>query len=184
MDENNNVIPGSLPEQPPASSEVIPVDASKPPKGFVPLQALHEARTEIDSLREQLRTQTSPSSDEGYSDEGKALKDEFRGEIDSLKQQLAKRDLLDAHPEFKDKWDDLETFRSLPENKGMNLRTAAKAYLIENGLLDTPRKGLEKPTGGTRTPISSAPTADDIKNLRENSPRVYQEMLLKGQIKL
>jgi hypothetical protein len=85
---------------------------------------------------------------------------------------------------LKDKWEELEELRSQSENKGMNLRTAAKAFLVENGLLEAPRKGLEKTTGGPRVPVSSGMTAEDVRILRETNFKKYQEMLEKGQIKI
>lgn len=113
-------------------------------------------------------------------DEGGKIKEEL-GEI---KAKLAKAEVIEAHPELKEVWSEFEQFRGDESNKGMNLRTAAKAFLIEKGLLDPRRKGLEKPTGGTRTPPSSGMTTEDIKRLRETDFKKYREMLKRGQLKV
>ena len=122
-----------------------------------------------------------------FSDEGKALHGEIvslKSELSELKTESTKKDVLILHPVLKDKWEEFEEFRSDPDNKGMNLRTAAKAFLVEQGLLDVPRKGLEKPTGGPRTPITSEMTAEEIDDLRKNDYKKYYSMLKKGQIRV
>jgi hypothetical protein len=64
------------------------------------------------------------------------------------------------------------------------LENVAKLFLQEKGLLDTPRIGLEQPTGGTRVAPTSGMTADDVKNLRENNWAKYQDMVSKGLINI
>jgi len=66
----------------------------------------------------------------------------------------------------------------------MNIKTAAKAFLIENGLTSPTRTGLEKPTGGSRTPTPKGLSVEDVKNLRENHPKEYEKKLLSGEIKV
>jgi len=105
-------------------------------------------------------------------------------EIAEIKGKLAKTEVIEKYPVLKDSWKDLESFRETEENKGMNLNTAAKAFLIEKGLLDQPRKGLEKQTGGDRVPVSSGMSSDDAKKLRETNYKKYVEMIKKGQIKV
>src|SRR3990167_10014846 len=153
------------------------------------LKSLQEEREKRKQLEERLTQLESSalSSDEEFSDEGKALRGEIKslaGKVSTLESELTKKDVLIAHPVLQEKWSEFEEFRADPDNKGMNLRTAAKAYLIENGLLDVPRKGLEKPTGGPRVPQTSGMTADDVKILRTTNFKKYQEMLAKGQIKI
>ena len=91
--------------------------------------------------------------------------------------------MIESHPQLKELWSDFEEFRSDPDNKGMNMKTSAKAFLVEKGILEPQRKGLEKPTGGPRAPVSTGMTTEDIKNLRETNFKKYEEMLAKGQIK-
>lgn len=166
-----------------------PAAGDKTPANLL-LKSLQEEREKRRLMEEELEllkssTLSTDASEEAFSDEGKLLEKkiaDLAGEVTSLKQESAKKDVLIAHPELKDKWDDLETFRSLPDNKGMNLRTAAKAYLIENGIFDQPRKGLETATGGTRQPLSTGMTPEDVKKLRETNYRKYVDMVQKGQI--
>uniref|UniRef100_A0A6M3LCT4 Scaffolding protein n=1 Tax=viral metagenome TaxID=1070528 RepID=A0A6M3LCT4_9ZZZZ len=152
------------------------------------LKSLQEEREKRRLLEEELETlKSSALSEEVFSDEGKALKrriDALESTLTETKQENAKRELQLSNPIFKDKWEEFEEFRQNPENKGMNMKTAAKAYLIENGLFEPARKGLEKTTGGPRIPPTSGMTADDVKTLRETNFKKYQEMLLKGQIKI
>lgn len=118
---------------------------------------------------------------------------EFRDErVGALQSQLAEiqqersvAKVQEKYPQLKEVWSDFETFRADEENKGMNLVTAAKAFLAEKGLMDSSKRpGLERPTGGDRTPIASGMTPEQVKSLRETDYRKYSEMVRKGQIKL
>lgn len=134
---------------------------------------------------EQLKSSTLP--DEAFSDEGKLLESKISSlgkDLSDVRSELAKSKLISTNPIFKEKWSEFEEFHAHPDNKGMNLNTAAKAFLVENGLLEPTRKGLEQPTGGTRTPLTTGMTAEDIKTLRETNYKKYQEMVIKGLIKI
>jgi len=109
---------------------------------------------------------------------------ETKETLSEIQKELYKSKVIEKYPLIKEAWDDFESFRELPENKGMNMMTAAKAFMIEKDLLETERKGLEGPTGGDRTPIPSGMSADEVKRLRENDPRKYREMIKKGQLKI
>ena len=150
------------------------------------LQEEREKRRIVEGqLEEALKSPTL--SEEVFSDEGKVLEGELKtlkSELSEVKTELAKKDLLISHPILKETWAEFEEFRTSPDNKGMNLKTAAKAYLVENGLLDVPRKGLEKPTGGDKVPMASGMTSDDVKTLRETNFKKYQELIRKGQLKI
>ena len=196
MDENNQVVKDPpTTEQPPEGQAVTPEEVTPPaPAGSktdqtLLLKSLKEEREKRQLLEEELTRlkDSSALSEEVFSDEGKVLEKKISAlgsELSELRQESAKKDVLIAHPELKEKWEEFEEFRSQSDNKGMNLRTAAKAYLVENGLLEPVRKGLEKPTGGPRVPMTSGMTAEDVKTLRETNFKKYQEMLLKGQIKI
>lgn len=138
-------------------------------------ERLKKAEEELEALRSNLVTNDVPSED----DVGK-----LKAEIADIKARQAKSDVLETHPQLKEVWSEFEKFRSDPDNNGMNLKTAAKAFLVEKGLLEPQRKGLEKPTGGTRVPISSGMSNEDIKNLRETNYRKYIDMLKKGQLSI
>ena len=154
------------------------------------LASLKEEREKRKALEEELETLKSSnlSDEEVVSDEGKILGDKIKNleaSLNEIRTDSAKKDVLIAHPILKEKWDEFEEFRSDPENKGMNLRTAAKAYLVENGLIDVPRKGLERPTGGSKVPPASGTmTAQEAENLMKNDFKKYQELIRKGQLKI
>lgn len=167
-------------------------DANKPAPGdktesallLKSLQEEREKRRQLEEENEQLKSSTLT---EGESDEGKAILSEVKKlqiELAEVKQDKNKAEIISANPILKDKWTEFEEFRTNPDNKGMNLKTAAKAYLIENGLFDKPRTGLEKPTGGTKQPLTTNLTNDQIADLRKNNFRQYQDMLMKGLIKV
>lgn len=109
---------------------------------------------------------------------------ELAQDVAAMKRREAEREVKELYPQLKDVWNEFEAFRNDPENKGMNLRTAAKSFMTEKGLLDPVRKGLEAPTGGDRTPISSGMTPEDVARLRETDYKKYAEMVRKGQIKV
>lgn len=192
---------GSEPEKPQVPEPIVqgptvvpPVQPGDKTDSALLLDALHVEREKrrmaeekARLLQQQLTDPTLP--DDIMSDEGKIL---FRkletqtSELADVKSQLAKKDLLLAHPEMADKWQEFEDFRQLPDNHGMNMNTAAKAFRIEK-LLETglpPRKGLEQPTGGDKTPPTTGMTADDVRTLRETNFKLYQKKLLAGEIKI
>ena len=153
------------------------------------LKSLQEEREKRRMLEEEIQSLKSSALPvpEVYSDEAKVLADKIgslESVISEMRTENQKKDLLISQPILKEKWDEFEEFRADPENKGMNMRTAAKAFLVENGLLEVPRKGLEKPTGGSRVPMASGMTAEDVDTLRQTNYRKYIDMLKKGQIKI
>lgn len=151
------------------------------------LKSLQEEREKRKELEDRIGLLESSASPDLNTTEAKELLKQIREssvKIDALTQENAKKDVLMAHPVLKEKWAEFETFREDPENKGMNVRTAAKAFLVENGLLDQKRPGMEKPTGGDRNPPSTKMTVEEIKNLRETNFKKYQELIEKGLIKI
>lgn len=162
---------------------VLPGD--KTPKNLL-LESLHEERAKRKELEDRIALLETSNSSDVFSDEGKTLQGEIQklySQLTEIKTDNAKKDILISHPELKDRWNELEEFRNLEDNKGMNLRTATKAFLIEQGLFEPQRKGLEKTTGGQRVPVSQEQSIEDIKTLRETNPKKYEDMLVKGLIK-
>lgn len=139
-----------------------------------------KAEQEAKELQSRL-TSNSVLLEEGTDDKESSR---IKNELAEIKAKLAKTEVQETYPILKESWKDFEEFRELEENNGMNLRTAAKAFLVEKGMLEPTRKGLEKPTGGTKTPTSSGMSSDEIKHLRETNYRKYTDMLMKGQIKM
>ena len=175
-----------LPTQPGSKTE--PTELLKSLQEEREKRRLAEEKAKL--VEEELNTIKSsvPSEGEAWSDEGKVLESKIRSltsELSEVKGELTKKDILIANPVLKDMWEEFETFRDDSENKGMNMRTAAKAFLTEKGLFEPRKVGLEKPTGGPKqTPSYGTMTADEAKDLREKNPRKYREMIVKDQIKI
>ena len=108
----------------------------------------------------------------------------LKDDVSELKAELGKSKVLERYPELKEIWNEFEEFRADPENKGMNLNTAAKAFRVEKDLLEPRREGLEKPTGGDPASISSGMSVEEVSKLRNTDYKKYREMIKKGQIKI
>lgn len=201
MEKENQVVNDPLTEGQPSEGD-LPIEEGKPvgsdTDSALLLKSLQEEREKRRIAQEQMKAleeeltniKSSTTSDqEIFSDEGKLLQNQIKAlekVVLSSNSALVKQELLSAHPILKEKWFDFEDFCSKPENKGMSMTTAAKAYLIENELVSAPiRRGLEKPTGGNKIPPKSDKmTSEEIKTLRTTNYRKYQDMIRKGQIKL
>ena len=189
--EDVNVPAPESPEAPepgqPAGESGNPAPGSQTDPALL-LKSLQEEREKRRVLEERIELlENSPDSPDVFSDEGKALQKEIaslKTELSGVNGELSKKEVLIAYPVLKEKWEEFETFRADPDNSGMNLRTAAKAFMVENGLLDAPRKGLEKPSGGSRIPPSTGLSVEEITDLRENNWPKYQQMIRQGSIKV
>lgn len=171
-----------------APEEATPAAGSKTDPALL-LQSLkeeREKRREAERRAKELEEQISSSTptDEVYSDEGKTLLSKIQGletELSGYKTESTRKDVLREYPVLEDKWTEFNEYLAEPENAGMALKTAAKSFLIENGLsITTKRKGLEKPTGGDKTPKPQGYTFEQMKNLRENDWDKYNKLLKEG----
>ena len=166
-----------------------PVTPTPPVGSQTPPENLYAALAEERRLRKEAEdklnnlTVPAPSEDEIFSDEGKALKKQ----LDSVKEQLAhseeERELERVYAQFPDVKGmsaEFDEFRKdYPRHK---LENVAKIFRAEKGLLEGNRKGLERATGGPRTPVTSGMTSDEVADLRKNNFRKYQELLMQGKI--
>lgn len=170
-------------------------DKTEPNLLLKSLQEEREKRRELEKeLEEQikLRESSNSSDDDVWSDEGKALDQKFNertkaleAELAEIKKENAKKDLLVSNPVIKEHLAEFEEYLLDPDNKGMNLKTAAKAFMVDKGLLETKRTGLEKPTGSDRQPSTIGKmTAADARRLRETNFKKYQEMVINDQIQI
>lgn len=190
MENPAEVVPPQTPAPvtPPQGAEVVSVPkaelddlrhrAEVSSQNFERLKKEQERSAELEATIAELSTQSVPS---GQNDEAIS---KLQGELATIKVAQARSEVLEAHPQLKEAWDDFEKFRADEDNKGMSLKTAAKAFLVEKGLLDKPRQGLERPTGGDRTPVSSGMSVEDVKKLRENDYKKYRELVKKGIIQV
>lgn len=104
-------------------------------------------------------------------------------QVATLTANLTKNEILEKFPQIKEAWADFEAYQQLPENKGMALGTAAKAFLTEKGLLDSRRTGLERPTGGDPAPVRTGKlSAEEAKTLRNTNYEEYRKALKRGDI--
>lgn len=158
------------------------VPAPKPDKDYEQMfldqrRRAEKAEEEAKELKERLQEQTFvPSNNEDDSS--------LRNELAEIKQKIAKQEVIETYPLLKESWRDFEAFQENPDNKGMNLKTAAKAFLVEKGILEPQRKGLEKTTGGTRQPIPSGMNPEEVAKLRTTNYEKYRKMVKNGEIKI
>lgn len=124
-----------------------------------------------------------PVEEEFLSDEELTKREieHVKAETYALKESLETEKVTAKYPQLKGKLDEFKEFKK--DYPGASMDKVAKFFLVENDLLDPPkREGLERPSaGGNRNP-SEGIGIDDAKRLREQSPRKYVEMLRKGQI--
>lgn len=196
MEENKGVTPdsptgnGSEPEKTqPAPVVAEPTEPQKPPKGFVPYQALEEERKLRKEAEEKLEKSVplEEPDDDVFSDEGKVLKGEI-GKISeklrSIEQRESRREAEIEFPFLKDKKEEFEAFLEDEENKRLSIKKAAKLFAAELGMLapEAPRKGLEKPTGGGQVAPEAKYSPEEIRNLMKNDWKTYERLLKEGKI--
>ena len=156
------------------------------------LQSLKEEREEKRALKArmaemeaELTAKQTPET-EVFSDEGRVLQNqilELNKKLSYREEQEVMAGIQSKHPQIKDKFSEFEQYRL--DNPGMKIETQAKAFLVENDLLETPkiRQGLEKSSGGGRIPTTTGITQEEIDKIRLNNPRKFRDMIKSGQIK-
>jgi hypothetical protein len=179
----NNPAPGADPTKVVLSKEEHADLERRASQSSQNYERLKDAEQKIEELKQDITTLQETQVPSGFQDERVGA---LANDVAEMKRRDAEREVKEKFPQLAEVWSDFETFRADPENKGMNLKTAAKAFLAEKGLTAPaqPRKGLENPTGGDRQPTSSGMTSEEIKRLRETDYKKYAEMLRKGQIKM
>lgn len=176
----------------PQSEEVVIESAPQPGEKtesallLKSLQEERDKRRELERTLEELERVQQPIVDI-VSDEGRLLKGEIErleGEIRQKEAQHTLSQLQVTYPALKDKTQEFEDFRASTENAGMKLETAAKAFLVERNLLETPvtRKGLEKDTGGGRVQPKQGRTQEEVTELRTTNFRQYIKELKAGTL--
>jgi vacuolar-type H+-ATPase subunit I/STV1 len=149
------------------------------------LAALEQERQKRRELEAQLlEVTTSQPLQETYSDEGKLLERQIsslKNELEAIKEDKTVDALQVQYPELKELSQEFNSYRSdFPSSK---IESVAKLFLSEKGLLDKPRKGLEKTTGGQVAPTDGF-TADEVMDMRKNNHRKYLDYLMSGKIRL
>lgn len=86
-------------------------------------------------------------------------------------------------PELSEQTEEFKEFCS-QYPKGVDMETLAKSFLFDKRPAEEKlRKGLEKPSGGTKVPISDGWKSEDVARLRETDEKKYLELVRKGIIK-
>jgi hypothetical protein len=160
------------------------------PKGYVPYDALHAERQKRKDLEAKLKeaeqNKSFDTSEEVYSDEGLMLKkqiDALNGKIAGYEKKESEGRVYSTYPVLLNRQDEFEEY--LEENPDLSLDRAAKLFIFDNKLEDKPvpqRKGLEKPTGGSKTTPTSKYSEADIKRLRETEHRKYIKLIRSGKL--
>ena len=147
--------------------------------------ALEEERRKRKEAEDRLHSiSIEPQVSEAFSDEGKLLEREInslRGVVNSLQEEKVLSATYSKYPELTGLTSEFDSFRA--DYPGAKAENVAKLFLMEKGLLSTPRKGLEKQTSGGQVPVSSGLTSEEIADLRKNNHRKYTDLLLSGKIK-
>ena len=176
---------GAVPEATPPQ----PVQAGEKTDPALLLKSLQEEREKRRLLEEELnnlKASAPPETDDVLSDEGRVLHkriEELGTEIRTLRDNQELDAIVSKYPALKEVLDDFNDFRK--DYPRHNTENVAKLFLVEKGLMEAPvRKGLEKQTGGPRTPVSSGMSAQDVENLRKSDFRKYTELLKSGQLKI
>lgn len=173
-------------------TEVSPPGAKTDPALL--LEKLHEERDkrrEEEKLRKEAEAELQRLKDvpegEVVSEEGRMLQAEIRrlqAQVASSEESARLTNLQTKFPVLKDKESEFKDFLSDPENRGMKIETAARAFLTENSLLETPpaRKGLERTTGGTRAPAKVGMTPEEMDDLRTTNYAEYRKRIKAGTL--
>lgn len=174
------------------STEVVtpetatPIPGSKTPESnlYAALQEERQKRKELEDKLLQAQTSVLPDTDDIFSDEGKVLQQKIEALNSTISRLEDERNLEKTFAQFpalKEFPNEFDSFRKdFPRHK---LENVAKLFLSEKGLIGgEPRKGLEKPTGGDKTPQPSGLTSEEVRDLRTNNFKKYQQMLQEGKI--
>jgi len=187
VEEESQESPEEVVESVEEETEVDPLVKELEDKNRQLFERAKKAETELKEKKAQQdinNEEHAPSSDT-YIDGDTSQIADVRREIQSLKEERQLESIYSEYPDLKDKMQEFDEFKQdYPMDKW---KSAAKLFLLENGLLESApkRKGLEPAGRGTRTkPTSNKMTADDAKRLREENYPKYREMLKAGKIKV
>jgi len=151
---------------------------------------LKDERRKRKELEEELRllkesSQTSSEEEEFVTDTDKELHS-VKKKLAEIEKKETMREIFSIHPQLTDKKDEFEDFLEEDENKNISLHRVAKLFLLEKNLLSEQRierKGLESPTGGSKTPQPTGISEEDVRRIRLNEPKKYLKMIRDGKIK-
>ena len=180
---------GVTPDSPPTVETVTPEvqeevaeetssQSSKPPKGFVPYKALEEERTKTELLEQEIADLKSSLTPEEEDPKVSALSKR----LNALEDDRELEKVIAENPKLKGLENELKEFRS-EEHPRTKWSGVAKIFLVEKGLLEVPRQGLETNTGGGVASVKTGWTAEQIAELRVSNYREYVKKLTAGEFK-
>lgn len=167
-------------------TETVPQPGEKTDSALL-LESLQKERDKRRDLESELAAfKSQQQTEEVVSDEGKALLkkiSDLETKLTEGEKQKMWQNIQEKFPVLKDKAQEFTDYQD--SNPGMSVETAAKAFLVEHDLMQTPqiRKGLEKTGGGQRQAPQTGLSMEDVEDLRVNNYRKYSDMVRKGQIK-
>lgn len=196
--EEAEIVPQDVkPEKKEEIKEEVSPKPATPPRGYVPLSAIEEERRHIKLLEEELKKQKESSvspeqlaelpdwdlmtdNEKWIAKELIQIKEKAKWEEDLTRAKKTFPELGTKEAEFK------EYCYKYP--KSVDVEVLAKSFLFDLPKPEpapseaTPKKGLEKPTGGIKQGLPPEISLEDIKRLRETQPKVYEKMIREGKL--
>lgn len=155
--------------------EVAAEPEPEPEEPMVPLSALKEERQRRKELQEEnavLKAATSPDE---------PLDEDTAAKVQRLEFEIAKTNLYNVYPTLRDHQEEFETY--IEDFVGFPLEKVARTFIAERLPVTKPaRKGLEKPTSGTRQAPTQGLSDEDEERIRTTQPRRYAQMAREGKI--
>ncbi len=162
-------------------------DKTEPNKLLKSLKEEREKRRLLEEELEQLKSSVLPDDiDEELEDSGELKKtlSETTARISKLEREQVFSKVLADNPILIGKEAEFEAYLDEDENRNISISRAAKLFIAENGLNEPQRKGLEKSTGGDRTPQTSGMTSEEVAELRNTNFNKYRELAKAGKIQI
>ncbi|MHA1400144.1 MAG: hypothetical protein ACTSQE_07330 [Candidatus Heimdallarchaeaceae archaeon] len=94
---------------------------------------------------------------------------------------------IDKYPALKSQEAEFIKFSNKPSRKGLDMDTLAKVFSFEAGVEVKPKKKktlFSRSSGPGKKPVKKGYSAEEVKKIRTNSPRKYNELVRTGKIKI
>jgi hypothetical protein len=187
----------TTPKAPEATGAVTPEEVITPAPGSktdseLLLESLQKERDKrradeerirlLEEENNQLKSSINPNADI-YSDEGKILKEQITSletKIASIEEEKELEKIYSKYPLLRENANEFIEYRKA-EHPRAKIESVAKLFLAEKGLFETQRPGLERTTGGSRSPINVGMTAEDVDKLRTTNYKEYKQRLMRGE---
>ena len=104
-----------------------------------------------------------------------------------IDQFLEKAKIMDEYSDLKGRESEFRAFANKPTHRGISLEVLARAFLYHpEEKTPQPKQShlLEKGSGGRSKPPKASLTPEDIRNLRKNDPKKYNQLVREKKIKI